>query len=184
MEQKYIKDGQFLHGKVNFEKKCIANYIDLIRISPTTARVFLLLCSYMSRNNKVITDSNSISKILAIAESKTVEASLRSLIENGYITMDTIKLNSKKEITGVIHDRNLYNESKAEKWEVIGNKVITNYILDGEFNIFTVSEDFATGDECTEEGSNLILHIKDRLFFDTTISEEDIQTFIYPEQYQ
>lgn len=184
MEQKYIKDSYNLDGNVNLNKKLIGNYIDLIRISPLSARVFMLLCAYASRNNTVITDVKSISALLGLVPEKDIKGALNTLIKNSYIEISTVKIDKSVDIKGVIHDRNLYKESNKEKWEVTGHKLVTSYNVTGEFNLITINEQFAVADENESDGSNLILHIKGRLFFDSSILDEDISTFIYPEVYK
>jgi hypothetical protein len=181
--QKYISDSSNLHGNITLEKKCIANLIDLIRVAPNSARVFILLTAYASRNNTVITDVRSISKILGIHDINFTKAAVNCLIENGYITMKTIKINTERGIEGVLHDRFLYDLSDKETWEVIGTKHVLDFKINGEFNIITINEDFAYGEECTEEGSNLILHIRNRLFYDTAIMDEEIEMGIKPDTY-
>lgn len=184
MEQKYLKDSYNLDGNINLNKKYIGNVIDLIRISPLSARVFMLLCAYASRNNTVISDVNSISKLLGNEDIDRIKSALKTLQENSYIDFKTIHLSKDIDITGVIHDRSLYSESNKEKWEVIGNKIVHSYKLEGDFNIFTINEQFAVADENQEEGSNIVLHINGRLFYDSSIPREDIETFTYPEIYQ
>lgn len=175
MVQKYIKDGANLHGAITLEKKCIANIIDMIRINPTAARVFILMTAYASRNNTVISDTNTISKLLGIKDDNKTKSAIRVLIENGYISMRSCKIHVDRDFNGVNHDRFLHKLSEGEDWVVTGEKLITNFKLDREFNIFTIDESFSSGDECTQEGSNLILHLKDRLFYDTSITEEEIE---------
>lgn len=175
MVQKYIKDGANLHGSITLEKKCIANVIDMIRVNPTAARVFILLTAYASRNNTIISDVRSISKLLGIKDDNKTKSAIRVLLENGFMTMKSCRININRDFNGVTHDRFLHKLSGGEDWVVTGEKLILNFKLDREFNIFTIDESFSSGEECTEEGSNLILHLKDRLFYDTSITEEDIE---------
>lgn len=184
MEQKYLKDSYNLDGNINLNKKYIGNVIDLIRISPLSARVFMLLCAYASRNNTVITDVKSICSLLGVDNESYVKSSLNTLCNNSYITISTIKIDKDVDINGVTHDRKLYKDSNNTKWEVTGNKLVTSFNVNGEFNLITINDQFAVADENEEDGSNMILHIKGRLFFDTNIPNEDIETFLYPETYQ
>lgn len=184
MEQKYIKDSYNLDGNINLNKKLIGNVIDLARLSPTALRVFLLLCAYISRSNRVITDVASIGRLLGIEDLNKVKSALNTLQNNGYIEFSALQLDKSIDIHGVIHDRNLYSKSNEHKWEVVGTKLVTSYGVSGMFNLITVNEQFATADENGEDGSNLILHIKGRLFLDTSLSEDELNTFIYPDNHQ
>ena len=172
--QKYLNTD--LHsGSITINKEYIANVIDMVRVTPNSLRVLLLLCSYASRNNKVITDVRSIAKLLGFKEEENVKSYLRNLISNGWIEMSTIRLSHSNDIIGVRHDRDLYMASNKLDWEVTDNKFITNFKLSGEFNIFTINESMITCEETTEAGSNLILSLKGNLFYDKTITQEDIE---------
>ena len=172
--QKYLNTD--LHsGNITINKEYIANIIDMVRVTPNSLRVLLLLCSYASRNNKVITDVRSIAKLLGFKEEENVKSYLRNLISNGWIEMSTIRLSHSNDIIGVRHDRDLYMASNKLDWEVTDNKFITNFKLSGEFNIFTINESMITCEETTEAGSNLILSLKGNLFYDKTITKEDVE---------
>ena len=162
-------------GSITINKEYIAKIIDMVRVTPNSLRVLLLLCSYASRNNKVITDVRSLAKLLGFKEEKNVKSYLRNLISNGWIEMSTIKLYHTNDIIGVRHDRDLYIASNKAEWEVVENKFITSFKIKGEFNIFTINESMITCDETTEAGSNLILSLKGNLFYDKTITKEDVE---------
>lgn len=173
LTQRYLNTD--LHGgKINFNKKYIANYIDLIRISPTTSRILFLISSYANRNNTVITDCHTIKKLLGLGDVRIVKSSLLTLVNNGYITIKTIQLNTKTDIIKVTHDRDLYKKSLFKEWKVIDEPIIEEFKVSGAFNLITINDDMITCEEDTEGGSNLILHLKNNLFYDKNIVNDEI----------
>ena len=170
MVQKHISSKN-LNGSVKFNKNMLADIADLIRLSPTSCRVLLLLIAHADDNNSIITDVKTISKLLGVDVEK-IKSAIRNLIKNGYIEMREVQLNHTKDITGVIHDKKLYYKSHKKVWKVIGDKIVTSYKLTGTYNRFYINTNIV---KCNNNQSNNILkYIKGNLFYDNRILNNEI----------
>ena len=170
MIQKHIS-GKNLVGEVTINKNILPDIADLIRLSPTSCRILLLFIAYADDTNSVITDVNTISKLLGV-EKRLTESALRNLIKNGYIEAKEVKLNHKNDIIGVVHDKKLYNKTRKLVWKVVGEKLVTTFKLNGTYNRFYINENIA---KCkNNQSGNIIKHIDGNLFYDNRISNDEI----------
>lgn len=171
MVQKHIVSKN-LQGSLTFNKNALADLADLVRLSPISSRVFLLLTAYADDTNAVITDVNTIAQMLGVKEEK-VKYALRTLIRNGYIEAKEVKLAHKKDIVGVIHDKKLYYKSRKKIWKVVGEKLVTSYKLNGTYNRFYINNYIA---KCSNNGQhgNILKHIMGNLFYDSRILNNEI----------
>lgn len=170
MVQKHIVSKN-LTGGIIINKNILADIADLVRLSPTSCRILLLLLAHADSNNSVITDVNTISKLLGV-DKKLTEYSIKNLINNGYIEMKEVKLNHSKDIIGVSHDKRLYYKSHKKVWKVISDKFVTTYKLTGTYNRFYINDNIA---KCSSSRPNSVLkHIKSNLFYDSSILNSEI----------
>jgi len=170
MIQKHIANKK-LEGKVEFNKNILADISDLVRLSPISFRVLLLLIAYADKNNSIITDIKTISEMLGI-EVEKIKSAIRNLIKNGYIEMKEIKLNTSKDIIGVVHDKKLYYKSHKKIWKVIGEKFVTTWELNGTYNRFYINDNIV---RChSKQTNNILKHIDGNLFYDNRILDSEI----------
>ena len=170
MIQTHNGNDKNITGSINVNKCILADFSDLIRISPTSARVFVLLSAYSDEGNNIITDVKSISKVMGI-ESKVTKASLNFLLTNGYISLSEVTVDMSRKINGVVHDKELYKESGKREWNVIGTKLVADYRVNGTYNKIHINENILNS--CGAKNSMLI-NIKNNLFFDTKINNDEI----------
>lgn len=171
MIQKHIVSKN-LQGSLTCNKNSLADLADLIRISPISSRVFLLLAAYADDTNAIITDINTIAKMLGVKEEK-VKYALRTLIRNGYIEAKEVKLAHKKDIMGVIHDKKLYYKSHKKIWKVIGEKLVTSYKISGTYNRFYINDYIIKCSNNGQEG-NILKHIMGNLFYDSRVLNNEL----------
>ena len=169
MIQKHIVN-KGMKGAIQLNKEILADLADLIRLSPTSCRTLLLLMAYADKNNSIITNINTISKLLGIKLDETKYA-INNLIKNGYVEMTEVKLNHSKDIIGVVHDKKLYYKSHKKIWKVIGDKFVTTYKINGTYNRFYINENVA---RCSGKDSKILKSVKGNLFYDSTILNSEI----------
>ena len=170
MIQKHIKSKN-LNGSVEINKNIMADMADMIRVSPIASRILFLLIAYADDNNFVITNIKTIGKLLCL-DKKEVEYGLNTLIKNGYIETKNVKLNHENIIVGVSHDKKLYEKTKRRVWKVIGEKFVTTLKLKDIYNKFHINENII---KCSNnQNGNIIKHIKDNLFYDSRINNNEI----------
>ena len=100
-----------MQGKIKLDKQSLADFIELIRISPVSARILLVLTAYVDKHNKVITTLKTISQMLNIKDPMTAYG-LRKLVKEGFIELEVVKLDHKQTAETVTHDLELYFESE------------------------------------------------------------------------
>lgn len=171
MVQKHIASKN-IQGQLTFNKNFLGDLADLVRLSPTSSRVLLLLMAYADDENSIITDVKTIAVMLG-EKNEAIEYALRNLLRNGYIEIKEVKLNHTNNMMGVIHDKKLYYKSHKKIWKVIGEKLVTSYKLSGTYNRFYIN-DFIV--RCSDNGQhgNILQHIQGNLFYDTQIPSNEI----------
>ena len=150
----------------------LADFADLIRTSPSAARVLTLFIAYADDKNSIITDAKSIANLLGMGLSE-VKYAIRKLVLNGYIEMQEVKVSHTTQIFGVVHDTDTYSKSQYTQWEVIGTKLITDFSITGTYNRFTIDTNIA---KCTDNGcgNSLLKHLDGKLFYDRRIPDNEI----------
>lgn len=170
MQQKHIFN-KHLKGELKLNKSMILDIAELIRLSPTAARILFLLASYADNKNTIITTPYTIGQLLGLKKEE-IEYHLRKLIANGYIECNKVKLSHSHDIYGVVHDTNLYDKTNGEVWEVIDEKLVTTVELNNIYNRFWINDSII---KCSDNGcGNIIKHIKGNLFYDNRINNDDI----------
>ena len=159
-------------GNVVIDKKFLADLADLVRTSPVACRTLILFMTYANNDNSVITDVRSIAKMLGV-DIDLAKYAVRKLLANGYITMTEVKLNHNHNIIGVQHDKTKYRQSRCKKWEVVGNKLITNFTLTGTYNKFILNDSII---KCvnSDYSNNVLTNIRGNLFYDNSIPNNEI----------
>ena len=159
-------------GNIVFDKRMLADMADLVRTSPVAFRTLMLFMTYANNDNSVITDVKSIARMLGV-KIELAKYAVRKLINNGYVTMSEVKLNHQHAIVGVQHDKAEYRRTKGKKWEVVGNKLITNFTLTGTYNKFTIDSHFI---KCvnSDYSNNILTNISGNLFYDSSIPDNEI----------
>ena len=169
--QKHIPQKHAI-GNIFMNKTYMADFADLIRTSPSAARVLIMLATYADNNNSVITDLNTISKLLGI-NINTTEFAIKKLMANGYIEVTKVKLDHQHKIKGVVHDKKLYKESHKKNWKVIGEKLVINVNINGTYNRFKLNFDMFKCNGGSDD-NNLLKCIRSNLFYDTSINDNEL----------
>ena len=165
--QKHIPQ-KHLFGSVFLNKKVMADFADLIRCSPSAARVLILFMAYADDRNSIITDVKTVAKLLGL-DIKTAKYALRKLIKNGYISMTEVKLNHNRRLIGVQHDKQKYYKSDYTEWQVIGETLICDFTLTGTYNRFIINKNIVKCFDDNGSSNNLVKYIKGPLFYQAVI---------------
>lgn len=163
-----VKD---LEGKLKINKECIADIIELIRISPIASRILLVLAVHVDKHNRIITTPKTLADILNMKISE-VTYGIRKLAKEGFIDLEIVKLNHKQEAELVKHDIDLYYESKETIWEVISRERASKLDFTGRYLRITINSYVMSG---TKNNNNrALINIKNALFFDRNLSNDEI----------
>lgn len=158
-------------GNIEIAKYSLADISELIRESPISARVLFCIANNADSNNELITDIKTLSKIFNIKKEE-IKYALNKLFKNGFIDITTVKIDHKEDIYKYIHDEVLYEKSKKTIWNVVDTELVYEYKVKGTFNKFTVNEAVI---KCSDnKHSNVLLHVKNHLFFDKNINDNEI----------
>ena len=164
--QKYINTD--LHsGDIKIEKSYMGNYIDMIRTMPNTTRILMLVASYADYDGVVYVDSQSIQKLLNINEKEDVIFSLLTLFDNGWIDIDTIKVENKDSIKTI--------EEELAKQDLNTYYVNTEIILDAfaEHKINRVTLNTTMISSSGSSNNNLVFPEHNKVFYDKDKKFED-----------
>ena len=165
----YIKN---LQGTVSLNKDVLVDLAELVRISPLSSRLLFFIMGYADDNNEIITSIKTLAKYLGRSKEQ-IEYSVKNLIKNGYITMSCVDIDKSIDIIGKEHDIELYLASNKRIWKVIGNKYIGTFKIKGKYIKLKVNENII---KCSNNRTgNIILNIKDNLYYDTRIEDNDLK---------
>ena len=165
----YIKN---LQGTVSLNKDVLVDLAELVRISPLSSRLLFFIMGYADDNNEIITNIKTLAKYLGRSKEQ-IEYSVKNLIKNGYITMSCVDIDKSIDIIGKEHDIELYLASNKRIWKVIGNKYIGTFKIKGKYIKLKVNENII---KCSNNRTgNIILNIKDNLYYDTRIEDNDLK---------
>ena len=171
MIQKHINIKN-LQGTVSLNKDVLVDLAELVRISPLSSRLLFFIMGYADDNNEIITNIKTLAKYLGRSKEQ-VEYSVKNLIKNGYITMSCVDIDKSIDIIGKEHDIELYLASNKRIWKVIGNKYIGTFKIKGKYIKLKVNENII---KCSNNRTgNIILNIKDNLYYDTRIEDNDLK---------
>ena len=162
-----------VQGTITLNKTALSDIGELYRLMPSAARIWFLLIAYADDNNAIITDSATISKMLGL-EKKLVENSLVRLIENGYITMISVRLRHENDIIGVQHDEDLYEQSGKEIWKPVKEKYLCTIKFEELKLKIRINENIV---QCSNNQRNNVLIGLDedgKVFYDTRIRDNEI----------
>lgn len=164
----YIKN---LQGTVSLNKDILVDLAELVRISPLSSRLLFFIMGYADDNNEIITNIKTLAKYLG-KNKEQIEYAVKNLIKNGYITMSCVDIDKSIDIIGKEHDIELYLASNKRIWKVIGNKYIGTFKIKGKYIKLKVNENII---KCSNNRTgNIILNIKDNLYYDTRIEDNDL----------
>lgn len=172
MLQKHI-NSKNIQGTITLNKTALADIGELYRLMPVAARIWFLLIAYADDNNAIITNVNTIAKMLGVQE-KLAQHGLSRLIENGYITIITVRLRHENDLIGVQHDEDLYEETGGEVWKVTREKYLGTIKLNKHYLKIRINENIV---QCSNNQRNNILIGLDkggRVFYDTRIRDNEI----------
>ena len=165
----YIKN---LQGTVSLNKDILVDLAELVRISPLSSRLLFFIMGYADDNNEIITNIKTLAKYLGRSKEQ-IEYAAKNLIKNGYIIMSCIDIDKSIDIIGKEHDIELYLASNKRIWKVIGNKYIGTFKIKGKYIKLKVNENII---KCSNNRTgNIILNIKDNLYYDTRIEDNDLR---------
>lgn len=160
-----------MQGKIKLDKQSLADFIELIRISPVSARILLALTAYVDKHNKVITTIKTLSQMLNLKDAMTAYG-LRKLVKEGFIELEVVKLDHKQTAETVTHNLELYFESEYTVWEVISRQRAENLDLTGKYIRATINPAVLTG---TKDYTNRVFfNVEKNLFFDKEVNENEI----------
>ena len=160
-----------MQGKIKINKQSLADLIELIRISPISARILLVLSAYIDKKNRIVTTVKTLSHILNLKKEE-IEYGLRKLAKEGFIDLEVVKLDHKQTAELVTHDENLYYESECTVWEVISRQRASNLDFNGRYIRATVNSNVITGTK--DQDNRAFINIKNNLFFDKSLNENEI----------
>ena len=172
MLQKHI-NSKNIQGTITLNKTALADIGELYRLMPVAARIWFLLIAYADDNNAIITNVNTIAKMLGVQE-KLAQHGLSRLVENGYITIITVRLRHENDLIGVQHDEDLYEETGGEVWKVTREKYLGTIKLNKHYLKIRINENIV---QCSNNQRNNILIGLDkdgRVFYDTRIRDNEI----------
>lgn len=171
MIQKHINIKN-LQGTVSLNKDILVDLAELVRISPISSRLLFFIMGYADDNNEIITNVKTLSKYLG-KNRGLIEYAIKNLVKNGYITMSCVDIDKSIDIIGKEHDIELYLASNKRIWKVIGNKYIGTFKIKGKYIKLKVNENII---KCSNNRTgNIILNIKDNLYYDTRIEDNDLK---------
>ena len=164
----YIKN---LQGTVSLNKDVLVDLAELVRISPLSSRLLFFIMGYADDNNEIITNIKTLARYLGRSKEQ-IEYVAKNLIKNGYITMSCIDIDKSIDIIGKEHDIELYLASNKRIWKVIGNKYIGTFKIKGKYIKLRVNKNII---KCSNNRTgNIIINIKDNLYYDTRIEDNDL----------
>ena len=165
----YIKN---LQGTVSLNKDILVDLAELVRISPLSSRLLFFIMGYADDNNEIIPNIKTLARYLGRSKEQ-IECAVRNLIKNGYITMSCADIDKSIDIIGKEHDIELYLASNKRIWKVIGNKYIGTFKIKGKYIKLRVNKNII---KCSNNRTgNIIINIKDNLYYDTRIEDSDLQ---------
>ncbi len=160
-----------LQGTVSLNKDVLVDLAELVRISPLSSRLLFFIMGYADDNNEIITNIKTLAKYLGRSKEQ-VEYSVKNLIKNGYITMSCVDIDKSIDIIGKEHDIELYLASNRRIWKVIGNKYIGTFKIKGKYIKLRINKNII---KCSNNRTgNIIINIKDNLYYDTRIEDNDL----------
>ena len=164
----YIKN---LQGTISLNKDVLVDLAELVRISPLSSRLLFFIMGYADDNNEIITNIKTLTRYLGRSKEQ-VEYAVKNLIKNGYITMSCVDIDKSIDIIGKEHDIELYLASNKRIWKVIGNKYIGTFKIKGKYIKLRVNKNII---KCSNNRTgNIIINIKDNLYYDTRIEDNDL----------
>ena len=165
----YIKN---LQGTVSLNKDILVDLAELVRISPLSSRLLFFIIGYADDNNEIITNIKTLARYLGRSKEQ-IECAVKNLIKNGYITMSCVNIDKSIDIIGKEHDIELYLASNKRIWKVIGNKYIGTFKIKGKYIKLRVNKNII---KCSNNRTgNIIINIKDNLYYDTRIEDNDLK---------
>ena len=165
----YIKN---LQGTVSLNKDVLVDLAELVRISPLSSRLLFFIMGYADDNNEIITNIKTLARYLGRSKEQ-IEYAVKNLIKNGYITMSCVNIDKSIDIIGKEHDIELYLASNKRIWKVIGNKYIGTFKIKGKYIKLRVNKNII---KCSNNRTrNIIINIKDNLYYDTRIEDNDLK---------
>ena len=165
----YIKN---LQGTVSLNKDVLVDLAELVRISPLSSRLLFFIMGYADDNNEIITNIKTLARYLGRSKEQ-IECAVKNLIKNGYITMSCVNIDKSIDIIGKEHDIELYLASNKRIWKVIGNKYIGTFKIKGKYIKLRVNKNII---KCSNNRTgNIIINIKDNLYYDTRIEDNDLK---------
>lgn len=164
----YIKN---LQGTVSINKDVIVDLAELVRISQLSSRLLFFIMGYADDNNEIITNVKTLARYLGRSKEQ-IECAVKNLIKNGYITMSCVDIDKSIDIIGKEHDIELYLASNKRIWKIIGNKYIGTFKIKGKYIKLRVNKNII---KCSNNRTgNIIINIKDNLYYDTRIEDNDL----------
>ena len=171
MIQKHINIKN-LQGTVSLNKDILVDLAELVRISPLSSRLLFFIIGYADDNNEIITNIKTLTRYLGRSKEQ-IEYAVKNLIKNGYITMSCVDIDKSIDIIGKEHDIELYLASNKRIWKVIGNKYIGTFKIKGKYIKLRVNKNII---KCSNNRTgNIIINIKDNLYYDTRIEDNDLK---------
>lgn len=158
-------------GTVNFTKSMLHSMANLSSISPRSLSLFLTLCNYADDNGSIITNIKTLAHLIQTPIRK-IDYCIRTLKEYGFITVKQININYNHDIFGKIHDKQNYYRTNKQEWNITGERYLTTISLKGTYIRIYLNKElvsFANGYYNT-----LLLHIKNNLYYDTRLSDNQI----------
>lgn len=167
---KHIKNSN-KDGSIEINKSSLGDIVELIRVSPTSARVLYTLANYADKDNSLISNINTLSLVLG-EKKEVIKHSLCKLFRDGFIDIKKVQIDHKQDLFKFIHNKQIYDLSHGAIWRVIGTELVDTVTLDGTYNKFIVNPAIITC-KATKE-NNILIHATGNLFYDTSVRSDEI----------
>ena len=164
--QKHINTGLY-SGSIQIEKPYMGDFIDMIRTMPDTTRILLLLASYADYDGVVFTDNQSVQSLLNIDEKDDVSFSILTLFDNGWIDLDTIKVENEEDIKNIEEALNKQNTDTY----YISTELINNAYTEHKMNKITLNTTMIKSSDSSD--NNMVYPAKTKVFYDKDKKFED-----------
>lgn len=168
---KHIPIHNLTNTRLTISSQCLADISELIRESSISVRILFLLSAYIDKYNSLITNLNTISKLLG-KDSNKVKYGLLKLEKEGYIDLEIVELNHKHKFNKYKHNYDLYYKTNKKKWKIV-KKVKYKFKIKGKYLRITVNN-FVIKSNSKRKNSLLLELHNNTIFYDKDINENEV----------
>lgn len=171
---KHIPIHNLSNKKIEIDSQSLADISELIRESDIAARILFLLSAYIDKNNSLITNINTISKMIGKDNNK-IKYGLLKLKNEGFIDLEIVNIEHINKIIKYIHDYNLYLKSNRKKWKIIKKHKGIKFKLIGKYIRITINSAVLVS-KSKRKNSILLELYNNTLFYDKDLNDNEISS--------